>query len=409
MAAVAGDARRPKHSMNVLLWRGWRPAFAEGVTYTTLHGRGIGGTEMQMLWHAQHLAAAGHRVQILGATCGDVLERGVDFVGASDRSDQAAAIAGGRVSRPELILLEGAYHAASSLKESFPGAAIVHVGQNIDAHADRAAFAQARHIDLYAFVGLGHFADYCARWPHLRHKFIVLRNAVPWEEFHGQVNHVGIEDKVTWVGSWTKKGLRTWCEVMEAVLPRRPTLRWVLCGPAYGSAEPAVPPHLTWGLNLPRDRITCTTLPLPGLLREIASSRAVLVSFGNECGPGSILDAHAMARPAISGNDMVYKFSNPEGTGLRANTVAEARGCLEFLLDDPAVADAFGQAGRRFVLEEYHEDRQKDDLDRLIAYVAAGVVRHPIALNPARHRWQERLENLRDRGARWWRTIRANV
>ena len=407
MAGVAGDYRRQKYSMNVLLWRGWRPAFDEGVTYTTLHGRGIGGTEMQMLWHAQHLAAAGHRVQILGATCGDVLERGVDFIGASDQADQAAAISGGRVSPPDLILLEGAYHAACSLRECFPGAVIVHVGQNIDANSDRAAFAQARYIDLYAFVGLGHFADYCARWPQLRHKFIVLRNAVPWQEFHGRVPRMDIEDKVTWVGSWTKKGLRTWCKVMEEVFPRRPNLSWLLCGPAYESAEPAMPRHLMRGLDLPRNRISCTTLPLPALLREIAASRVVLVSFGNECGPGSILDAHAMARPTISGNDMVYKFANPEGTGLRASTVAEARGCLEFLLDQPAIADAFGQAGRRLVLDEYHEDRQKNDLDRLVAYVASGVVPHPITLNPACHRWQEQLEDLCERGARWWRKVRV--
>lgn len=393
--------------MNILLWRGWRPAFTDGVTFSRVHDRGIGGTEMQMLWHAQHLVAEGHRVQVLGATHADVDERGVDFVGAADRAAQEAAIARGRIVRPELVLLEGAFHAASFFKDRFTGVGVVHVGQNIDVHADRSAFAQSRHVDLYAFVGIGHLADYCSRRPDLRHKFVLVRNAVPWREFHGRVAAAAAEEKVTWVGGWTKKGLRVWCRVLAAVLRERPSLRWVLCGPAYGSQQPAVPRHLTWGLDLPSDRVTCKTLPLPALLHELATSRAVTVSLGNECGPGSILDAHAMGRPAISGNDVVYKFSNPEGTGLRVTSVAEARRCLDFLLDNPSQGDAMGTAARRFVQSEYHEDRQRQDLTQLIDYVRSGIIHEPVGSMAACPRWHERLHDLLDKGSRRWRRWRA--
>lgn len=393
--------------MNVLLWRGWRPSFAEGVTFSHLDAVGIGGTEMQMLWHAQHLVAGGHHVQILGAAPVDTRERGVDFVGAVDRAAQDAAMRSGRVVRPDLVLLEGAYHAAEALKDRYPGVPIVHVGQNIDSLADRSAFAQARHVDLYAFVGLGHYADYCSRWPGLRHKFVLLRNAVPWREFHGRITPGPVEDKVAWVGAWTKKGLRTWFEVMEAVLRGRPTLRWVLFGPAYGSGAPVVPAHLLQGLRLPGDRVTCTSLPLEPLLRELAGCRAVLVSFGNECGPGSILDAHAMGRPVISGNDMVYKFANPEGTGLRAGSGPEARRCVDLLLDDHAAGDAMGRAGRRFVQAEYHEDRQREDLDRIVDYVGSGMVGRDVTLHRGRARWEERTRDLVDKAARRWRSLRC--
>ena len=68
------------------------------------------------------------------------------------------------------------------------------------------------------------------------------------------------------------------------MFPRRQPLPWVLCGPAYGSAEPAVPRHLTCGLDLPRDRMTCKTLLLPALLREIATSRAGFVASSRGSG-----------------------------------------------------------------------------------------------------------------------------
>jgi glycosyltransferase involved in cell wall biosynthesis len=393
--------------MNVLLWRGWRPAFNEGLTFTTVHHRGIGGTEMQMLWHAHHLAVAGHHVQVLGATWEDIDERGVDFVGAADRSAQEAAVARGRVREPELILLEGSFQAAAYFKQLFPMALIVHVGQNIDAYAAGPAFSNAKHIDLFAFVSLGHLAEYCSCMPALRHKFVLLRNALPWREFHGRIELKPPENKLVWVGSWTKKGLRTWFRVMETVLRERPFMSWVLCGPAYSSANPSLPKHLGSGLHLPWDRVTCKTLPLMELLDELASARAVLVSLGNETASISALDAHAVGRPAISGNDMVYKFTNPNGTGLRVTTADEAKKAVDFLIDNPAIADALGQAGRRWVQAEYHEERQKDDLAALVDFTRLDPKVRTATANKAPSKGRERLLDLADKISRHWRTLRS--
>jgi len=82
-----------------------------------------------------------------------------------------------------------------------------------------------------------------------------------------------------------------------------------------------------------------------------------------------VLDAHAMGRPVISGNDMVYAFSNPFGTGLRVTGRDQAEAALRHLLEHPEAGDAMGIAGREFVLREYHEDRQREDLGRLITYL----------------------------------------
>lgn len=355
--------------LSILLWRGWEPAFGDGLTFSTVANTGVGGTEMQMLWHAQHLVALGHRVQVIGAGRNTVVEREVEFIGAACRNDQVDAIRNGRVRPPDIVFLEGAYHAAAFFRNTFPCARIVHIGQNIDVGADRKAFSHTKWIDAYAFVGVGHLADYAARFPRLRGKFVLVRNSIPWAEFHGRISRRAVEDKVVWVGSWNKKGLRTWCEAMASVMGKRPDLRWTLCGPKYGTHGQPLPSHLTQGLDLPWGKISVVCLPLVALLEEISTARVVLVSMGNECGPGSVLDAHAMARPVISGNDIVYAFSNPCGTGLRVTGRHQAEEALSHLLEQPEVGDAMGRAGRQFVLREYHEDRQREDLDKLVSFL----------------------------------------
>lgn len=389
--------------LSILLWRGWKPAFHEGLAFSTISETGVGGTEMQMLWHAAHLVQLGHRVQLIGVGPKSFVDRGVEFIGANTQDEQVQAIRRGEVRPPDIVFLEGAYHAARFFREMFPQARIVHVGQNIDVGADRKAFAQQAWVDVYAFVGVGHLADYASRYPGIRGKFALVRNAIPWREFHSQVAPQPVADKVVWVGSWNKKGLRTWCEVMSDLMKDRPTLTWSLCGPKYGTREPAIPAHLTAGLALPSARTTVGCLPLPKLLEEISSARVVIVSLGNECGPGSVLDAHAMARPVISGNDMVYTFSNPYGTGLRVSNRAEGRDALAHLLDMPDAGDVLGRAGTEFVLREYHEDQQREDLRQLIAFLQLDTRTRTLTQAEGSTHASQRLRDFRDKLSRKFR------
>ena len=322
----------------------------------------MGGTDSQMLWHARNLAEMGHCVQVLGATAQDVQEHGVEFVGSSCREDQKRLVAEGKVRRPDVILLEGAFDAAPHFREWLPGARIVHVGQNIDRLADRAAFELEQYIDLYALVGPGQLADYCVRFPWLRHKFHLLRNVLPWSWLYQSLPRRTVVDSIVWVGSWGKQGLRIWAGVMERVLSDWPTYSWTLYGPSYDSASKGFPDHLFHGLDLPEERIFVRNVPMSLLAEELSSARVVLVSLGGECGPISVLDAHLAGRPVLSGNDVVYKYSNPDATGIRVTTADEAHQALVYLLKNPQLCDRLGANGRQFVLSEFTEKEQRKDL-----------------------------------------------
>lgn len=389
----------------VLLWRTWAPVFEDGLRYSSLATMGVGGTELQLLWHARHLVDMGCRVQVLGTSPVDATEEGVDFIGARSRQEQESLVRSGRVAAPDVIFLEGAFHAAEWFRSVFPNAYIVHVGQNIDVNADARAFAVQRFVDAFAFVGIGHFADYCSRFPELRHKFVLLRNAVAWNRIHKHVSPQEVCDQVAWVGSWDKKGLRTWFCVMEEIMAEFPHLRWVLFGPVYTSGGCRFPAHLRQGLKLPDERIDVKSLPLPEMLIEIARSRVILVSLGNECGPGSVLDAHAMGRPVVSGNDMVYKFSNPDGTGIRVSDANEGRHAVSRLLRDPVACDRLGAAGRRFVMREYSDDSQRFDIETIIALASMRREISDAGVFPATTKLQERWADFRDKGTRKWRQM----
>lgn len=391
----------------VLLWRTWTPVFEHGLRYSSLATMGVGGTELQLLWHARHLVDMGCRVQVLGTSPVDATEEGVDFIGARSRQEQELLARSGRVAAPDVIFLEGAFHAAEWLRSVFPNAYIVHVGQNIDVNADTRAFAVQQFVDAFAFVGVGHFADYCGRFPELRHKFILLRNAVAWNRIHQHVPPQEVRDQVAWVGSWDKKGLRTWFCVMEKIMAEFPQVSWVLCGPVYASGACRFPAHLRQGLTISNDRIHVKSLPLPELLTEIARSRVVLVSLGNECGPGSVLDAHAMGRPVVSGNDMVYKFSNPDGTGVRVSNAHEGRHAVSRLLRDPVACDRLGAAGRRFVMREYSDDSQRSDIEAILALAAMRREIKDAGVFPGTTKRQERWADVRDKVARKWRQLQV--
>lgn len=395
--------------LNVLLWRSWKPSYEFPLTFGALADHGVGGTELQMLLHARHLATTGHRVQVLGASKTDVTEEGVEFVGAADREAQMRLVRSGRVREPDVVLMEGAFDAAPVLRDVWTGCSIVHVGQNIDQGAYRAAFAMRGSVDVFAFVSIGHLADYSVRFPELRHQFMLLRNVVPWEWIYQHVQVEPVGDRVVWVGSWQKKGLRQWASAMAWVLARFPSYRWTLCGPRYDQHPSALPPEILHGLRIEPDRIAVKNLPLRALAGELSGARVVLVSLGNETASISTLDAHAMGRPVISGNDIVYKFNNPEGTGVRVTTAAECRGALAHLLSDPGLCDRMGRLGREVALQHFTEREQGRDLDALLAFLQLKPDLGRLASHPGHSGTYDRLVDVRDKIVRKYRRIGSKL
>ena len=393
--------------LSILLWRKWAPLFDFPAVYSSLPLHSMGGTDSQLLWHARNLVEMGHHVQVLGTTAEDIVECGVEFVGSCGREEQNRLIAEGRVQPPGVIFLEGAFEAAQDLRAFFPSAFIVHVGQNIDRLADRAAFELEQYIDVYALVGPGQLADYCVRFPQLRHKFHLLRNVVPWFWLHRTIPESPVTESIAWVGSWGKMGLRLWAEVMERVLSEWPTYSWTLFGPSYSRTSSGLPAHLLHGLDLPRDRVFVENVPMPQLVEELSSARVVLVRLGGECGPISVLDAHAAGRPVLSGNDMVYKYSNPGTTGMRVTTADEAYRALVHLLGDSRLCDQLGARGREFILSEFTEQNQRQDLGRILDLLEVADLPGSLTFK-ALSRRREAQGELKDRLHRKWRQFRAS-
>jgi glycosyltransferase involved in cell wall biosynthesis len=338
-------------------------------TFSCLNEHSIGGTCSQLLWHARNLTLLGHKVQVLGATAGDLQEEGVEFIGSSDMESQKKILSSNKIAKPDIIFLEGAFDAAEFFRSLFPNALLVNIGQNIDQLSDRRAFAMSESIDVYAFVSPGHLADYCVRYPRLRHKFLLVRNIVPWTRMYREIPIAQPQDRIAWVGAWTKQGLRQWAQTMERILKVFPRYEWVLYGPDHSANGDGLHPYIFRSLNMPKDRVKIKSLPLPELFHQLSTARVVLVSLGNETACISALDAHAVGRPVISGDDMVFKYVNIEGAGLRVSSSSERYRAIVKLLTEPALGDALGACGKQMILRHFAEDNQRDDLAHLLSYL----------------------------------------
>jgi hypothetical protein len=353
----------------VLLWRSFVPLHDFPATFSCLPHHGIGGTDTQLLWHARTLAELGWQVQVLGVSAINLSEAGVDFVGAKTRAEQEAHMRSGRVHPPDVVLFEGGIDAAPLVRQRFPKAKTIHIGQNIDNGGYRTAFGFWDQIDAYGFVGPGQYADYCQRFPKLRHKFLLVRNIVPWYWMHADLKTEEVADEIAWIGSWSKKGLRRWAVVMQRILGEFTTYHWALYGPSYGAGHGQLPPDLFKGLSLPLERIHVRSLPMAQMFEQLGRARLILVSLGNEAGPISILDAHAAARPVISGNDMVYKYANQDGTGIRVTNERQCELAVRHLLNDSELCDELGRRGQRLIIDQYTEITQRKELQAAIDYV----------------------------------------
>lgn len=394
--------------MNILLWRAWAPIYSYPAIFSCLEKHSIGGTCSQLLWHAKGLVAMGHKVQVLGVATLDVHEEGVDFIGAINKAEQQKVLGSDHINRPDVIFLEGGYASASELRALYPEAFIVHVGQNIDRAGAVKALRIKGMVDLFAFVSPGSLSYYCMHVPSLMHKFVLLRNVVPWEGLYKDLVLGPVENKVVWVGAWTKKGLRAWAQTMERIMVEFPTLRWELYGPSHGyNLGHGVPSYIFAGLNLPWERISIADYPMPRLAKTIATAKVVLVSLGNETACISALDAHASARPVLSGNDMIFKFNNPEGSGIRAFRSDERHQALSYLLNNPDVCDKMGKAGRAFIAAERTEINQFNDLTMILMYAETHRDRaFPRGFQPP-GKTEESLSYLRDRIQRLWNRSRS--
>jgi len=356
--------------MRVLLWRAWSPQYSFPATYSSVAEYSIGGTCSQLLLHAQALTNMGCTVQVMGASGVGCFEEGVEFVGGSNQQEQLQVLTSGKV-RPDCIFLEGGFSAAPLLRSLYPAVPIIHVGQNIDDRSGDGALRE-KSITAYAFVSPGHLAKYCARYPHLRHRFLLLRNVVPWRSIYSDLKATVARRRIAWIGAWTKLGLRRWAKTISRVLAEDPNCSWYLYGPNHGSHIKDHLPSVLAGVALPQDQIFVQSLPLCRLAPSIAEAQVVVVSLGNETACISALDAHAAGRPVLSGDDLIFKYNNPEVAGFRVSSDSERYRAIMTLLDNPELSDQMGRNGRTLVENDYTERNQESDLRVILEYIALG-------------------------------------
>jgi hypothetical protein len=98
----------------------------------------------------------------------------------------------------------------------------------------------------------------------------------------------------------------------------------------------------------------------------------------------------------ITGNDLIYKYANPDGCGLRVTTAKERFDAVSTLLDDPGLCDELGAAGNDNVRRFYSAANLEADLMILIRRRTA-IGRLASLSNAAPSSFEEWLGELRER------------
>ena len=344
----------------VVMLRSWQP-LAVGGTYSASAGKGLGGTDSQLLLHSAELKDLGYKVTVLGVTSETVEECGVTFQGARSAEETLKWLRGAQDRIVAIFVNPRRW--IERLKDVAPGTVVVQVCQN-------GPFLElAKHIDIFAMASTGQMALYCVREPRHRGKFMLLPNAVAWDSVYGGLDDIAQRNQIVWVGAYEKQGLRRWGKAMSGVMQTRTELVWKLYAPCYSITDRLQRPAALAGLSLQWDRMELGNLPIDKLAVEIASSKMLLASLGGEDGGITYLDGHAAGVPVLSGDDIMAKYWNPEGTGLRCTTWQECQRAIEFVVDNPAAAATMGANGRSWVKESFSEGYQAECLRQIMSVV----------------------------------------
>ncbi len=111
----------------------------------------------------------------------------------------------------------------------------------------------------------------------------------------------------------------------------------------------------------------------------------------------------------MSGNDMVYFYANPAGTGLRVTGQREAEAAVLHLLEHPDAANKMGRMGREFVLQEYHENHQRRDLAKLLEFLSLDETSRRLSQQVAPSRMEIWCRAIAETGARRYRRLVSKV
>ncbi len=346
--------------MNILILRSWTPLKYTG-TFSNSSKIGLGGTEIHMLRHAKFINDLGHKVTIAGISEFDFNENNILIKGSKSKKDLQVYLKE-NFDQFDYIFIN-IIDDLNIIKSLMPHSKIIEVCQN-GPH-----FYNDKFIDLYAFVGYGQFAFYSVKFKKYRNKFMLLPNVSALCEFANEVENINEEDQIIWVGSLNKQGLRRWGQAMSKILRLYPNHIWKLCTPSYNIPVNSELPLVLSKLKLPQERIKIINLNSQELAKEIKKSKIVLTSLGGEDGPSAYLDGHALGVTVLSSDDIIGKYSNPEGTGLRCTTKEECFIAINYLLENRKVRIQLGENGKKWYKNNFHSSIQKHFLEEIIQYL----------------------------------------
>lgn len=346
--------------MKILYLRGWEP-IPYSATFSQLKKEGVGGTELHMLSQARIMKNLGHDVTILGASKESFYEENVYFQGTSNKENSFKLLKEKYYDVDVFFVI--VVNELSKLKKLLPNSSIVEVCQT-GPH-----FENFKIIDLFAFVGYGQLAYYSVKYKKYRNRFMILPNISILYDYYNKFKDNKKLNQVIWVGNFQKQGLRKWGKAMSLLMQEDKTLKWVLCSPKYGFTSKENLPAVLKGIQLPFERLEFKNLTGEDLAEEISRSKVFLASLGTEDGPTSYLDGHALAVPVLCADDIIGKYSNPEGTGLRCTNLDECINNLRFLLNNQTLSFEFGKLGREWINNNLTIKHQIDSIKHLLDYI----------------------------------------
>jgi len=315
-----------------------------------------------MLRHANYLVELENEVTIIGVSNVDEYENGVFFKGCATKSDVQEYL---KLKFDQFdIIFINIKEDLNILKFYMPHSRIIEVCQN-GPH-----FNNDKFIDIYAFVGYGQFAFYSVKYKRYRNKFMMLPNVSVLDHYGDEINGIEETEQIIWVGGLNKQGLRRWGNAMSKILEIYPDLIWKLCIPSYDLPKNKELPIIFSGLNLPQDRLIIQNLNSQELAKEIKKSKILLTSLGGEDGPSAYLDGHALGIPVLSADDIIGKFSNPEGTGIRCTSKKDCYNAINYLLQNKDVRIQLGKNGKKWYENNYPINLQNHLLEQIIQYLS---------------------------------------
>lgn len=346
--------------MKILILRSWS-YINYSATFSDTINKGVGGTEMQMLNHARILKNLGHEIIIIGTSKIDKHEESIFFKGTGDKESTKSYI------KEELINIDLIFINVTEdlffLRENYKKAFIIEICQN-GPH-----FYNDKYIDYYMMIGEGQFAYYSTKYKKYRQKLLSVPSVPPYNSIYKNLIDIKKENQIIWVGSVTKQGFRRWAKAMTNVLEDYNNLNWVICTPSYYDIKSNLKYHLK-GIKINMDKVYVKNLNIWDLAKELSLSKMLLTSLGGEDGPVSYLDGHAAGVPVLCGNDIIGKYYNMEGMGIRCTTSKDCEMAIRYILENPDIAHEMGMSGRDWIRAKFTEDHQALYMKIILSFLA---------------------------------------